>query len=191
VSTSYLPYALDPDRVWRVWGSNDLALLARMRSEGEEILEDLFDDQPAKAPGWEAALAAFIAGEPPHQAWVGQNLLVISALVQVLGEELPGRGWEQTSADFVQEVADVVAIDLWPLLSSHCPASIPTRNPYHVDGTALGYLDVAAVAALAPAIAAVKAPDGTDRDVVAAIVDLRRWFRTAARQRTGLFCLQG
>jgi hypothetical protein len=89
----------------------------------------------SKAPDATTLLAGFIAGTPPHNAWVAFNIDIILLLLDYFGEQLGSNVLDRVTPERLQEIQDAIAatgsrLDLARLVSSHPPDHIPTHAVY-------------------------------------------------------------
>jgi hypothetical protein len=197
VSSRFLAFAAKPQQVWSVYGCNDRVLLDLLSKRYRKRLNELsasFRATSSKAPDASALLAGFIAGTPPHNAWVAFNIDIILLLLEYFGEQLGSNVLDRVTPERLQEIQDAIAetgsrLDLSRLVSSHPPDHIPTHAVYpgaprQPDGW--GFLDRTAIEHLAAELANIALPDAAGEHVRGAIDDLRNWCAGALERTTGL-----
>src|SRR5258705_10867685 len=111
----------------------------------------------------------------------------------MFGEQLDLDAFERVNVDWIEEIAGTLKragsnVDLWELLSSHPPDSVPTRADYPgapKDEGNCGFLAADQVKVIAADLARVTLPDDAEPLMVDAVEELRGWFTEAAGQNTG------
>jgi hypothetical protein len=185
-------YALDPDQLWRAFGSNDEDLASSVLASCAEHVAEFDESTPDKAPSFAEMLNTYLAGEKPHMAWVGWNKELLRTLCNHFGEWLDGDAWSRIDAEFVEHIgagfeSAGAPFDLWDLISSGPPDNIPLTNPYTPGGDSdCGFASAAQVKEIAAWASSINLDDTEDEFESAAVGEFKMWFAEAARRGHGL-----
>jgi hypothetical protein len=182
MSSTLTVYAISFERLERVPGSRDLALVGAIGTELEDFLariDELRDDED-ETPSCREAVAQIVAGAPlsPHLGYLYG--FALEAICAYIGRELPNVSGICGTSAWVDQVDDYlrsegVPVGLAGLIYGGCPVEIPEPDDYPFIGSWPPQVIPSALGAIRGV-----ETEGLDYEMAETIAQIRAWLEAAA-----------